>query len=181
MKALNKIVLGGLIVLFSNIATAAQCTADQPIFTLNVARSQLSAWETSLQTAAAEPNLIKSGAKFAAQFYDTNATLLPTVSNQIRRSQKDLADYFEHFLKKKPQFDGKPYEETVNGFCGHGTYSGNYDFALNNKGTIITVKARFTYEYEYLPRPDEGRKPGWYIETHHSSAQPADKTGVDLK
>ena len=50
-------------------------------------------WNAALQTG--EP-------KNVAALYETNAILLPTVSNQVRHNHAEIEDYFALFLAKGP-------------------------------------------------------------------------------
>src|SRR4051794_24414536 len=59
-------------------------------------------WNATLQTGKAEE---------VVKLYAPNAVLLPTVSNKVRYSQAEIQDYFEHFLKMKP--NGKINEQTI--------------------------------------------------------------------
>ena len=62
-------------------------------------------WNSALQTG--EP-------KQVASLYETNAILLPTVSNKVRHNHEEIEDYFVHFLAKGPQ--GKIDEANVRTF-----------------------------------------------------------------
>ena len=50
-------------------------------------------WNNALQTG--DP-------KKVAELYETNAILLPTVSNKVRHNHEEIADYFVNFLAKGP-------------------------------------------------------------------------------
>ena len=63
------------------------------------------AWNNALQTG--DPKNVVS-------LYETNAILLPTVSNQVRHNHAEIEDYFVHFLAKEPQ--GKIDESNVRTF-----------------------------------------------------------------
>ena len=51
-------------------------------------------WNSALQTG--EP-------KNVSALYETNAILLPTVSNKVRHNHEEIEDYFVHFLAKGPK------------------------------------------------------------------------------
>ena len=50
-------------------------------------------WNNALQTG--DPQKV-------AELYETNAILLPTVSNKVRHNHEEIADYFVNFLAKGP-------------------------------------------------------------------------------
>jgi len=108
-------------------------------------------WNSALQTG--DP-------KQVASLYETNAILLPTVSNKVRHNHEEIEDYFVHFLAKKPS--GKIDESNVRTFGDIAINSGVYTFTLDG-GT--QVQARFTYVYRW-----NGQR--WLIIEHHSSAMP---------
>ena len=64
-----------------------------------------SEWNDALQTGVP---------KQVAALYETNAILLPTVSNKVRHNHEEIEDYFIHFLAKKPS--GKIDESNVRTF-----------------------------------------------------------------
>ena len=108
-------------------------------------------WNNALQTG--EP-------KNVAALYETNAILLPTVSNQVRHNHAEIEDYFVNFLAKGPQ--GKIDEANVRTFGSIAINSGVYTFTFKD-GAV--VQARFTYVYRW-----NGQE--WKIIEHHSSAMP---------
>lgn len=108
-------------------------------------------WNSALQTG--EP-------KKVAALYETNAILLPTVSNKVRHNHEEIEDYFVHFLAKGPM--GKIDEANVRTFGEIAINSGIYTFTFKD-GT--SVQARFTFVYRW-----NGER--WMIVEHHSSAMP---------
>lgn len=99
-----------------------------------------------------------------ADRYAPNAVLLPTVSNQVRSTRAEIVDYFEHFLKSKPQ--GTILDSHVAVLDADDAIdAGTYRFALTKDGKPTTVDARYTFVYEKL----DGK---WLIVNHHSSAMP---------
>ena len=108
-------------------------------------------WNSALQT---------GDAKKVVALYETDAILLPTVSNQVRHNHAEIEDYFVNFLSKEPQ--GVIDESNVRIFDNLAINSGVYTFTF--KGDV-KVQARFTYVYR------EGVD-GWKIIEHHSSAMP---------
>ena len=109
------------------------------------------AWNNALQTG--DPKNVVS-------LYETNAILLPTVSNQVRHNHAEIEDYFVHFLAKEPQ--GKIDESNVRTFGDMAINSGIYTFTFKEG---VTVQARFTFVYRW-----NGQR--WMIVEHHSSAMP---------
>lgn len=108
-------------------------------------------WNNALQTG--DPNKV-------AALYETNAILLPTVSNKVRHNHEEIADYFVHFLAKGPA--GKIDEANVRTFGDIAINSGVYTFTFKDGSA---VQARFTYVYRW-----NGQR--WLIVEHHSSAMP---------
>lgn len=114
-------------------------------------RALFDRWNTSLQTGDA--------AEVAANYAD-DAVLLPTVSNQVRLTNDERIDYFNHFLEKKPV--GTIDSRTIRIGCNKAIDTGTYTFKFSDDSE---VKARYTYTYKW-----NGEK--WLITSHHSSAMP---------
>ena len=108
-------------------------------------------WNSALQTG--DP-------KQVVALYDTNAILLPTISNKVRHNHEELKDYFVNFLAKGPV--GKIDESNVRTFGDVAINSGVYTFTFKDGAS---VQARFTYVYRW-----NGQK--WLIVEHHSSQMP---------
>ncbi|NDB17180.1 MAG: DUF4440 domain-containing protein [Gammaproteobacteria bacterium] len=86
--------------------------------------------------------------------------LLPTVSNVPRLTPESRRDYFEMFLKSKPQ--GVIDSRLIQLGCNSAIDAGIYTFTF---GDGRKVQARFTYTYGW-----DGKQ--WLITSHHSSAMP---------
>lgn len=95
--------------------------------------------------------------------YAEHATLLPTVSNQVRYNHEEIRDYFVHFLKLKPQ--GVIDESAIRVFDDIAINSGIYTFSVEKDGAPAKVQARYTYVYQNI-------EDQWLIIEHHSSAMP---------
>tara|TARA_Y100000814_G_scaffold181596_1_gene132654 strand:+ start:1121 stop:1489 length:369 start_codon:yes stop_codon:yes gene_type:complete len=108
-------------------------------------------WNTALQTG--EP-------KNVTALYESNAILLPTISNQVRHNHEEIEDYFIHFLAKGPK--GVINESNIRTFGNVAINSGIYTFTFSDGNS---VQARFTYVYRW-----NGQR--WLIVEHHSSALP---------
>tara|TARA_B000000441_G_C21713835_1_gene334328 strand:- start:672 stop:1040 length:369 start_codon:yes stop_codon:yes gene_type:complete len=108
-------------------------------------------WNTALQTG--EP-------KNVTALYESNAILLPTISNQVRHNHEEIEDYFIHFLAKGPK--GVINESNIRTFGNIAINSGIYTFTFSDGNS---VQARFTYVYRW-----NGQR--WLIMEHHSSALP---------
>ena len=100
-----------------------------------------------------------------ADLYGPGATLLPTVSNQVRTTREGIIDYFKVFLQTRPQ--GVVEESHVQTFSSDlAAHYGVYTFTLHNDDkTSQKVGARFSFTYKKIG----GR---WMIAEHHSSALP---------
>ncbi len=108
-------------------------------------------WNDALQTR--DPDLM-------ARLYSNDATLVPTVSARIRSDHEQIADYFTHFMAKKPA--GTITESNIQTFGHVATNSGLYTFSF---GDGSEIEARFTFVYK-----KEGER--WLIAQHHSSKLP---------
>ena len=108
-------------------------------------------WNTALQTG--EPRNLTA-------LYESNAILLPTISNQVRHNHEEIEDYFIHFLAKGPK--GVINESNIRTFGNVAINSGIYTFTFSDGDS---VQARFTYVYRW-----NGQR--WLIVEHHSSALP---------
>ena len=108
-------------------------------------------WNNALQTGAPQK---------VAELYETNAILLPTVSNKVRHNHEEIADYFVNFLAKGPV--GKIDESNVRTFGDVAINSGVYTFTFKDGSS---VQARFSYVYRWNGQD-------WRIIEHHSSAMP---------
>ncbi|MBE8522120.1 SgcJ/EcaC family oxidoreductase [Amycolatopsis sp. H6(2020)] len=130
-------------------AAAAALPAEQQVAAL------FPQWNAALATG--DPQRV-------ADLYAPDAVLLPTVSNQVRRSRAEIVDYFTKFLQSKPQ--GVIEDEIVDVLdADTAINTGVYEFALTKDGKAERVRARYTYVYELR----EGK---WLIVNHHSSAMP---------
>lgn len=108
-------------------------------------------WNQSLTSG--DPNEV-------AQNYAQDAILIPTLSNQIRFTNKQRIDYFKHFLIKKPI--ARVNFNKIKTGCNRIIDSGIYTFTFDDNSQI---KARYTFTYM-----NDGNK--WLITSHHSSLMP---------
>lgn len=93
--------------------------------------------------------------------YTSRPYLLPTISNIPRTDPASIIDYFETFLKLKPQgVVTESFVTTGELWCSD---CGLYEFTLGADGS--KVKARYTFIYSF----ENGE---WKIAHHHSSAMP---------
>lgn len=99
--------------------------------------------------------------KQIAALYTDDAVLLPTVSNQVRYTPAERADYFAQFQAKRPA--GHVDERHVWLGCNSAVDSGVYTFRFGTTGE--SVRARYSFAYAH-----DGRQ--WRITSHHSSAMP---------
>ncbi len=108
-------------------------------------------WNASLQTG--DPQKVVAN-------YALKSVLLPTLSNKPRLTPAEKADYFEHFLARKPV--GSIDSRTIEIDCNTAVDAGLYTFKF---GDGSAVQARYTFTYKW-----DGRT--WAITSHHSSAMP---------
>lgn len=125
--------------------------AAQPI-TEDEVRGLFSLWNDALATL--KPREV-------AMRYAEKGVLLPTVSDVPRTDFNSIQDYFENFLKNKPQ--GEILESNV--MIGHNFAQdcGIYEFTMGTTGAKVKGRYSFIYVYE----DDE-----WKIAHHHSSVMP---------
>lgn len=109
-------------------------------------------WNGALQTG--DPLLV-------AATYAPGSVLLPTVSNTVRLTPEQKADYFQHFLTDKPS--GKIDSRVIQTACNSAVDAGLYTFNFATSGK--SVQARYTFTYGW-----DGAQ--WLITSHHSSAMP---------
>ena len=132
---------------WSTTTEVAKVTEDE-------VRALFSLWNDALAT---------GDSRIVANRYTQSPVLLPTVSDIPRTDFNSVKDYFDSFLKKKPQ--GK----ILDGYIkigddgGWATDQGIYEFTMGVDGS--TVKGRYSYMYV----KEEGI---WKIQHHHSSVMP---------
>lgn len=148
----NAIIRSALACAAMLVATGAHARSEECRATTDAEIASLfDRWNASLATG--QPARVVAN-------YATDSILLPTVSNKPRLTPADKLDYFEMFLKLKPQ--GKIDMRTVQVGCNTALDAGIYTFTL---GDGRTVQARYTYTYKW-----DGSQ--WLITSHHSSAMP---------
>lgn len=108
-------------------------------------------WNSALQT---------GNPKNVVALYESDAILLPTISNKVRHNDDEREDYFIDFLAREPQ--GKIDESNVRIFDQLAIHSGVYTFKFKD-GSV--VPARFSFVYRW-----NGKR--WMIVEHHSSQMP---------
>ena len=114
-------------------------------------RSLFDHWNAAIQTGKAD-NVV--------ELYDTNAILLPTISNKVRKTHAEIEDYFVAFLAKGPI--GRIDDSNVRIYGDIAINSGVYTFTFANGSS---VQARFSFVYRFNGQ-------GYKIVEHHSSAMP---------
>lgn len=95
--------------------------------------------------------------------YAKNAVLVPTCSNEIRKTPSAIREYFSHFLKKKPRV--QVIARNIRKFDTLAIDSGLYQFDLTSDGTDRLLLCRYTFVYQ-----KNGQD--WEILEHHSSVMP---------
>ena len=114
----------------------------------------LKIWGTALETLDSQK---------VASLYAQDAILLPTVSNEIRKTPAAIIDYFDRFLKKQPKC--MVIQQNIRLYDNLAINSGLYTFDLTVDGVAGQALCRFTFVY----RKDDA---GWKIIEHHSSYMP---------
>jgi uncharacterized protein (TIGR02246 family) len=120
--------------------------------TENEVRGLFNLWNDALATLDSDA---------VASRYAKTAVLLPTVSDTPRTSYELIKDYFDNFLKRKPQ--GEILESYVQIGTNWAKDSGIYEFTMGDTGD--KVKGRYSFIYVY----EDGQ---WKISHHHSSVMP---------
>jgi uncharacterized protein (TIGR02246 family) len=92
--------------------------------------------------------------------YSKDSVLLATLANDPRLTNDQKTQYFDDFLKKKPQ--GSIDSRSIQIGCNWAADIGTYTFTMKD-GT--KVPARYTYTYIYEDN-------NWLISSHHSSMMP---------
>ena len=108
-------------------------------------------WNDTLQT---------GDAKQVTQLYESDAVLLPTISNQVRHNHNEIIDYFVLFLENSPK--GEINESNIQNLGEIIIHSGIYTFRFKDDSN---VKARFSFVYQWNGQD-------WKIIEHHSSQIP---------
>jgi uncharacterized protein (TIGR02246 family) len=124
-------------------------------------KSLFSLWNDALATLDSDA---------VAKRYAKNAVLLPTVSDTPRTDYATIKNYFDNFLKLKPQGVITESHITVgDNWCKD---VGIYEFTMGSDGSKVRARYSFVYVFE------DGE---WKISHHHSSAMPeAKKVGPKI-
>lgn len=105
--------------------------------------------------------LLTGDSDAVARRYAKNAVLLPTVSDIPRTTYAGIKDYFDNFLKLKPE--GKIIESYVSVGENYCKDVGIYEFKKGTDGSVVRAR----YSFVYVPEDGE-----WKISHHHSSLMP---------
>lgn len=124
----------------------------QPVLADADVRALFGLWNDALATG--DPATV-------AARYSKNAILLPTVSDEPRTSDERITNYFQAFLKSKPQ--GVITRGVVRSGPGWAKDAGVYEFTMGATGDKVLARYSFVYVYE-------GGE--WKIAHHHSSVMP---------
>lgn len=108
-------------------------------------------WNSALQSG--DPKQISG-------LYESDATLLPTVSNKVRHNHEEIEDYFVLFLSRGKQ--AKIDESNIRLLGDIAINSGLYTITFKNNES---VQARFSFVYRWNGQD-------WKIIEHHSSVMP---------
>ncbi|KAL3811326.1 hypothetical protein ACHAXA_007391 [Cyclostephanos tholiformis] len=136
----------------TDVITGKADTTGTGNITEKEVRALFELWNSALAT---------GDSRIVADRYIKKPVLLPTVSDEPRTNFNAVKDYFDAFLKKKPQ--GKILSGDIHIGDGWATDAGIYEFTMGATGD--KVKARYTYNYV-----QEGGQ--WKIQHHHSSVMP---------
>lgn len=105
--------------------------------------------------------LLTEDAATVAKLFSSRPILLPTISDTPRTDFESIKDYFEAFLKMKPQ--GRILDGQITIGENYALDAGVYEFLLRTTGR--KVKARYTFLYVYEDNE-------WKISHQHSSVMP---------
>ena len=109
--------------------------------------------------------LATEDSKTVAERYAAEPILLPTVSDTPRTDFDSIKDYFDNFLKLKPQ--GVILEGKIRKGPNWAQDAGIYEFTMGVTGAKVRARYSFLYVYE------DGE---WKISHHHSSTMPEGKS-----
>lgn len=109
-------------------------------------------WNSSLQTG--DPHEVSKN-------YADRSLLLPTLSNEPRRTHAEEEDYFHHFLENGPS--GAIDMRWIDIGCNDAVDAGLYTFTFAKTGAVVHARYTFTYHWDGAQ---------WLITSHHSSAMP---------
>ena len=123
-------------------------------------RALFSLWNDALAT---------GDSRIVAKRYAMDPILLATVSDVPRTDFDSIKDYFDNFLKLKPQ--GIILEGKIRIGPTWAQDAGIYEFTMGAKGGA-KVKARYSFVYVY-----ENNE--WKISHHHSSTMPEGKANIE--
>ena len=147
----GRVLLAACLATLASTAALAKTETCQAVTEAQVA-GLFDRWNKSLATG--DPKKVVAN-------YATKSILLATVSNQPRLTPEEKLDYFQMFLKKKPQ--GTIDSRFIEIDCNTALDAGIYTFKFGADGS--TVQARYTYTYKWNGKD-------WLITSHHSSAMP---------
>jgi len=123
--------------------------------TLKLADDNFKNWNEALE---------KREARGVAKKYSESGELFGTVSARIRQGEKEIEEYFKHFLKIDPS--GKVVKrETINISDDVFLDGGLYNFDVVKGGEKQTIEAMFTYVWQKDKNGD------WKIKHHHSAVK----------
>ncbi|MNF55190.1 Calcium/calmodulin dependent protein kinase II Association [compost metagenome] len=140
--------------LFSAFSTQTVVAAETPqCTTLSTTEVEnlFERWNKSLATL---------DSKEVAKNYSKDSVLLATLANDPRLTNGQRTQYFDEFLKKKPQ--GHIDSRSIQTGCNWAVDVGTYTFTMKDGAK---VPARYTYTYIYEDH-------NWLISSHHSSMMP---------
>lgn len=103
-------------------------------------------------------------ARIVAKRYSKDPILLPTVSDTPRTDYDSIKDYYDIFLKLKPQGEIKEGKIKIGHNWAHD--AGVYEFTMGATGEKLLARYSFVYVYE---------NGTWKIIHHHSSRMPEQK------
>lgn len=134
--------------------------AAAPSLTEPEVRALFHLWNDALAT---------GDSRIVARRYSSDPMLLPTVSDIPRTNYETIKDYFDMFLKLKPQ--GVILNGKIRIGKGWAQDAGLYEVTMGATGNN-KVKARYSFVYIY----ENGQ---WKISHHHSSTMPEGKSDIE--
>lgn len=135
-------------------------------------------------------SVVSSGLQDAPQLttelYTSDAVIWGTVSEDLRKGQHEILQYFEFFARQK-QLSVVPgsYKSHIQLFGDVAISSGYYTFQFLDDASVDSdtnkykvVPARFTFIFERQYIGDKVTIPEWKIVNHHSSVIPEQPIGL---
>jgi uncharacterized protein (TIGR02246 family) len=143
----------------TSVFAATERTVKGQVLSTQEITDLLNTWVAAVQSY--NPTTVSS-------LYTENAVLHPTLWDKMLQTNKEINGYFVSFLAKKPTVEIIA-NQTFGG-VNYAVNTGLYNVTMTDEktGTQKTVKARYTFTYEFINKK-------WVITSHVSAVVPQEK------